>query len=86
MKATHAYPPFIQEEMDELLTKGAIKPCTGCDGFYSNIFVIPKHMGGLHPYSTLSNLITLCTLHYLHIPIVKHHHHFLWFVWEHKSY
>ena len=23
---------------------------------------------------------------YLHIPIVKHQHHFLWFVWQHKPY
>ena len=23
---------------------------------------------------------------YLHIPIVKHHHHFLCFVWQHKRY
>ena len=23
---------------------------------------------------------------YLHIPIVKHHHHSLWFIWQHKLY
>ena len=23
---------------------------------------------------------------YLHIPIAKHHHHFLWFVWQHKPF
>ena len=44
-----AHSPVIMEEVQELLTKGAIEPSSGGAGFYSNVFVIPKHMGGLWP-------------------------------------
>ena len=90
--------PIIQKEMDELLAKGPFEPWIGGSGFYS----------------TLSNLITLCTyllfkmpsirqvwyiiqqvdysfyvaFHdvYLHIPIVKLHYQFSWFVLSTKMF
>ena len=42
-----AHHPAIQKKGDELLSKGAIEPFTGGAGFYSNIFLVPKHIGGL---------------------------------------
>ena len=42
-----AHHPLIQKEVDELLAKGAIEPSLGGDGFYSRMFVVPKHTGGL---------------------------------------
>ena len=78
--------------------------------FYSSVFVVPKHTGGLQPIFNLKHIN--CYMHipsfkmptlrhvwqliqrgdyafsidlqdvYLHIPIVKHHHHFLHFVWH----
>ena len=48
IKATPAHHSIIQE-MDELLAKDAIEPCSGKAGFYCNIFVVPKNTGGLHP-------------------------------------
>ena len=49
IKAALAHHPIIQKEMDELLARGAIEPSTGGAGFYSDIFVVPKHTGGLEP-------------------------------------
>ena len=42
-----AYHTVIQKEVDELLAKGAIEPFTGGTGFYSNVYVVPKHAGCL---------------------------------------
>ena len=39
--------PIIQKEVDGLLAKGAIEPLAGHVGFFSNIFVVAKHTGGL---------------------------------------
>ena len=47
--AAAAHHPVIQKEVDELLAKGAIEPSSGGAGFYSSMFVVPKHIGGLHP-------------------------------------
>ena len=49
IKGTPAHHSIFQEEVDELLTKGAIDPSSGGAGFYSNLFVVPQHIGGLHP-------------------------------------
>ena len=57
---------IIQKEVDELLAKGAIEPSSGGAGFYSNVFVVPKHTGGLHPIFNLK-----CFNHYVHIPSFK---------------
>ena len=47
VKAAAAHHPIIQREVDELLGKGAIEPSSGGAGFYSSVFVVPKHTGGL---------------------------------------
>ena len=46
-KAVVAYHPVIQRKVDELLAKGAIEPSSGGAGFYSSMFVVPKHTRGL---------------------------------------
>ena len=38
---------IIWKEVDELLVKDTIEPCTSGSGFHSNVFVVPKHAGGL---------------------------------------
>ena len=47
VKVAAAHHPVIQKEVDELLAKGAIEPSSGGAGFYSSMFVVPKHTGGL---------------------------------------
>ena len=114
VKAAAAHHPIIQKEVYELLAKVAIEPSSGGAGFYSSVFVLPKHIGGLHPILNLKQFN--CYLHilsfkmptirhvqqliqhsdyvfsidlqdaYLHIPIVKHQHHFLWLVWCNMPY
>ena len=42
-----AHHPVIQKEVDELLAKGAIGPSWGGAVFYSSMFLVPKHTGGL---------------------------------------
>ena len=113
VKAAAAHHPVI-EEVDELLAKGAIEPSSGGAGFYSSMFVVPKHTGGLQPILNLKCFndymhipsFKMPTLKqgwqliqhgdyafsidlqdaYLHIPIVKHHCHFLHFVWCNVPY
>ena len=104
VKVAATHHPVIQKEVDELLTKGAIEPSLGGTGFYSSVFVVPKHTGGLHPILNLKHFnhfmhilsFKMPTLKhvwqliqqgdyafsidlqdaYLHVPTVKHHHHF----------
>ena len=47
VKVAAAHHPVIQKEVDELLAKGAFEPSSAVAGFYSSIFVVPKHTGGL---------------------------------------
>ena len=47
VKAAAAHHPVIQKEVDELLAKGAVEPSSSGAGFYSNMFVVPKHTGDL---------------------------------------
>ena len=56
----------IQKEVDELLAKGAIEPSSGGAGFYSSVFVVPKHTGGLQPILNLKRFNC-----YMHIPSFK---------------
>ena len=62
--ATHH--PVIQKEVDEPLAKGAIEPSSGGASFYSSVFVVPKHTGGLHPILNLKHFN-----HFMHIPSFK---------------
>ena len=47
VKAAAAHYPVIQKEVDELLAKEEIEPSSGGAGFYSSMFVVPKHTGSL---------------------------------------
>ena len=66
MKAAAAHNPILQKEVNELLAKGEIEPFSGGAGFYSNVFVVPKHFGGLQPILNLKWFNC-----YLHIPSYK---------------
>ena len=66
VKVPAAHHPFIQKEVDELLAKGAIEPSSGGAGFYSSVFVVPKHTGGLRPILNLKHFNR-----YMHIPSFK---------------
>ena len=60
-KGAAAHHPIIQKEVDELLVIRAIEPYSGGAGFYSNVFVVPKHIDGFGPYLPLRSLIGICT-------------------------
>ena len=66
VKVAVAHHPVIQKEVDELLAKGAIEPYSCGAGFYSSMFVVLKHTGGLQPILHLK-----CFNHYMHIPSFK---------------
>ena len=66
VKAAAAHHPVIQKEVDELLAKGAIEPSSGGADFYSSMFVVPKHTGGLRPILNLKHFNC-----YMHIPSFK---------------
>ena len=66
VKAAAAHHPVIQKEVDELLAKGAIEPSSGGAGFYSSVFVVPKHTGGHCPILNLKDFN-----HFMHIPSFK---------------
>ena len=66
VKVPAAHHPVIQKEVDELLAKGAIEPSSGGAGFYSSVFVVPKHTGGLRPILNLKRFNC-----YMHIPSFK---------------
>ena len=66
VKVAAAHHPVIQKEVDELLAKGAIEPSSGGAGFYSSVFVVPKHTGGLRPILNLKPFN-----HFMHIPSFK---------------
>ena len=104
IKAAAAHHPIIQKEVDELFSKGAIQPSSSGAGFYSSVFVVPKHTGGLccilnlkqfncYMHIPTSKMLTIWHVQqliqyafydfsidlkdaYLHIHIIKHHHHF----------
>ena len=66
VKVTTAHHPIIQKEVDELLSKGTIEASSGGPGFYSSMFAVPKHTGGLQPILNLKQFN-----HYLHLPSFK---------------
>ena len=47
IKVTAAHHPVIHREFDGLLAKGAIEPSSSGADFYSSMFMVPKHTGGL---------------------------------------
>ena len=44
---TAVHHPINQKEVDELPSEGVIEPSSGGAGFYSSMFMVPKHTGGL---------------------------------------
>ena len=66
VKVAAAHHPIIQKEVDELFSKGSIEPSSGGAGFYSSVFVVPKHTDGLWPILNLKQF--KC---YLHLPSFK---------------
>ena len=64
MATTHH--PIIQKEVDELLHKGVIEPSSGGAGFYSSMFVVPKHTGGFQPILNLKHY-NYC----MHVPSLR---------------
>ena len=66
IQAAAAHHPIILKEEDELLAEGAFEPSSGAAGFYSSVFVVPKHTGGLQQILNLKWFN-----HYLHIPSFK---------------
>ena len=54
IQATPAHHSIVQKEVDELLTKGSVGLSTVGAGFCPNIFVVPKHMGGLTSHTQAS--------------------------------
>ena len=59
VKVAAAHHHIIQE-VDELLSKGAVEPSSGGAGFYSSMFVVLSVMAVFCPYLTLSGLIIIC--------------------------
>ena len=66
VKAATTHNPIIQKGVDELLAKGVSEPSSSGAGFYSSMFVLPKHTGGLQPNLNLKHFN-----HYLRIPSFK---------------
>ena len=60
VKVATTHHPIIQKEVDEVTAKGGIEPSSGGAGFYSSMFVVPKHIGGLQPILNLKHLIVIC--------------------------
>ena len=63
IKAAATHHLIVQKQGDELLAKGAIEPSSGGAGFYSNVFAVLKHTGGLWPMFNLKWFNC-----YMHIP------------------
>ena len=96
------------------LLREQLSPPQVVASFYSSMFVVPKHTGGLCSICNLKlfnhymhipsfKMPTLKTVWqliqqgdfassidlqdaYLHVPIVKHYHHLLCFVWHYVPY
>ena len=66
VKVAAAHHPVIQKEVDELLAKGATEPSSGGAHFYSSVFVVPRHTGGLCPILNLKHFNC-----FMHIPSFK---------------
>ena len=67
-----AHHPVIQKEVDELLAKGAIVPSSGDAGFYSSMFVAPKHTGGLCAILSLKLFNHFINIPSFKMPTLKH--------------
>ena len=66
VKVATTHHSIIQKEVDELLARGTTEPSSGGAGFYSSMFMVPKHTGGLWPIFDLKHFN-----HYIHVPSFK---------------
>ena len=82
VKAVAAHHPVIQKKVDELLAKGAIEPSSGGADFYSSMFVVPKHTGGLRPILNLKHFNCYMHIPSFKMPTLKH----VWQVIQHDDY
>ena len=60
VKVVTTHHPIIQKEVDELVSKEVFEPSSGSTGFYSSMFVVPKHTGSLQHILNLKRLIIIC--------------------------
>ena len=58
--------------MEELLSKGAPEPSSGGAGFYSSVFVVPKHTGGLWPILNLKQFNFYLHILSIKMPTIRH--------------
>ena len=83
VKVAAAHYPVIQREVDVLLAKGVIKPSSGGAGFYSSLFVVPKHTGGgLWPILNLKHFNCYMHIPSFKMPMLKH----VWHLIQHDDY
>ena len=57
---------LFRRKLMSFLLKGATEPSSGGAGFYSSVFVVPKHTGGLCPILNLKHFNC-----FMHIPSFK---------------
>ena len=72
VKVAAAHHPIIQKEVDELPSRGVIEPSPGGAGFYSSVFVVPKHTGGLWPILNLKWLNCYLHITSFKMPTIQH--------------
>ena len=82
VKVAATHHPIIQKEVDELLAKGAIGPSSGGAGFYSSMFVVPKHTGGIQPILNLKHFNCYMHVPSFKMPTIRH----VWQLIQHGDY
>ena len=82
VKVAAAHHPIIQKEVDELLSKEVIESSSGGAGFYSNMFVVPKHTGGLWPILYLKWFSFYLHIPSFKVPTIRH----VWQLIQHGNY
>ena len=69
---------------NELLAKGAIETSSGGAGFYSSMFMVPKHAGGLQPILNLKHFN--CYMHISSFKMPTHKHGWQLIQWHNVPY
>ena len=82
MKVDAAHDPIIQKEVDEVLSKETTEPSSGDAGFYSSVFVVPKHTGGLWPILNLKQFNHYLDIPFCKMPTIRH----VWQLIQHGHY
>ena len=82
VKVAAAHHPVIQKEVDELLANGAMEPSLGGAGFYSSMFIVPKHTGGLQSILNLKHFNCYMHIPSFKMPTLKH----VWQLIQHGDY